>query len=134
MNETAAKEWLTKAWHNLSTAKLLYELDHYTDIIAVEIHYAVEKSLKSFLAYKNKKIPKSHNLLEIYTYIDKFIYFQDNELLLLRDISTYHIQESYPAFNRPLPSKEEIKEVLQFAEKVFKNVCDTLNIEQKELY
>jgi HEPN domain-containing protein len=133
MNKTATKEWLTKAWHNLSTARLLYELDHYTDIIAVEIHYGVEKSLKSFLAFENKKIPKSHNLLEIYTYIDDFISFSNEELLLLKDISTYHIEESYPAFNRPLPQKEEIKEVLEFAEKVFKNVCDTLDIKQEEL-
>jgi len=133
MNKTATKEWLTKAWHNLSTARLLYELNHYTDIIAVEIHYAIEKSLKSFLAFENKKIPKSHNLLEIYTYIDNFISFNSNELLLLKDISTYHIEESYPAFNRPLPLKGEIKEGLEFAEKIFKNVCDTLDIRQNEL-
>jgi HEPN domain-containing protein len=133
MNKTATKEWLTKAWHNLSTARLLYELNHYTDIIAVEIHYAIEKSFKSFLAFENKKIPKSHNLLEIYTYIDDFILFSNDELLLLKDISTYHIEESYPAFNRPLPSRDEIKEGLEFAEKIFKNVCDTLDIKQNEL-
>ena len=133
MNKTATKEWLTKAWHNLSTARLLYELNHYTDIIAVEIHYAIEKSFKSFLAFENKKIPKSHNLLEIYTYIDDFILFSNDELLLLKDISTYHIEESYPAFNRPLPSRHEIKEGLEFAEKIFKNVCDTLDIKQNEL-
>ena len=133
MNKRAAKEWLTKAWHNISAAKLLYEYNHYTDIIAVELHYGVEKSLKSFLAFQNKKIPKSHNLLEIYTYIDEFISFSNEELLLLRDISTYHIEESYPAFNRPLPKKEEIKEVLEFAEEVFKKVCDILEIKQEEL-
>jgi HEPN domain-containing protein len=133
MNKVATKEWLTKAWHNLSTARLLYELNHYTDIIAVEIHYAVEKSLKSFLASKNKKIPKTHNLLEIYAYTNDFITFENSELLLLKDISSYHIEESYPAFNRPLPEKEEIKEVLEFAEKLFKEVCDILDINQEEL-
>ena len=51
MNEISAKEWLEKAWHNLSTAQLLYE-EHYTDIIAVESHYCYEKSLKSFLDKK----------------------------------------------------------------------------------
>jgi len=35
MNKTASKEW-----HNLSSARLLYEVNHYTNIIAVEIHYA----------------------------------------------------------------------------------------------
>jgi HEPN domain-containing protein len=133
MNKTASKEWLTKAWHNLSTARLLYEVNHYTDIIAVEIHYAVEKSLKSFLAYRNQKIPKTHNLLEIYTYIDDFIQFENDELLLLKDISSYHIEEAYPVFNRPLPPKEEIKEVLEFSEKIFEDVCNIFDIQKDEL-
>lgn len=65
MNKQAAKEWLTKSWHNLSTAILLYKAEHYTDIIAVEIHYSCEKTLKTILAYSNKKIPKTHSLIEI---------------------------------------------------------------------
>jgi len=67
MNEQAAREWLTKAWHNLSGAKIFYDANHYTDVTAVELHYAVEKMLKSFLAYENKKIPKIHDLLDIYS-------------------------------------------------------------------
>lgn len=59
MNERSAREWLTKAWHDLSSAKILYEANHYTDTIAVELHYAIEKSFKSFLAYQNKQIPKT---------------------------------------------------------------------------
>jgi len=133
MNKTASREWLIKAWHNLSTAKLLYELNHYTDVIAVEIHYTVEKCLKSFLAYENKKIPKTHNLLELYTHINNYIEFNDNELLLLKDISTYHIEEAYPAFNRPLPPINEIKEVLKFTENIFEDVCKILNIDRQEL-
>ncbi len=133
MNKIATKEWLTKAWHNLSTARLLYEVNHYTDIIAVDIHYAVEKSLKSFLASTNQKIPKTHNLLELYTYIDDFIKFENDELLLLKDISAYHIEESYPAFNRPLPAREEIKEALEFSERIFEDICNILDIQKDEL-
>jgi len=50
MNETASKEWLIKAWHHLSTAELLSEANHYTDVIAIEIHYAAEISLKAFFS------------------------------------------------------------------------------------
>ena len=32
MNEQAAKEWLKKAWHHLSGAKILYSVNHYTDV------------------------------------------------------------------------------------------------------
>lgn len=48
MNEVSATEWLTKAWHNLSSAKILINADHYSDVIAVELHYSIEKILKSF--------------------------------------------------------------------------------------
>ena len=58
MNETAMTEWLVKAWRNVATARLLYSVDHYTVIIAVEIHYAIEKALKAFLAYENKKFQR----------------------------------------------------------------------------
>lgn len=34
MNEQSAKEWLIKAWHNLSGAKLFYEANHYSDVTA----------------------------------------------------------------------------------------------------
>ena len=33
MNEQAAKEWLKKAWHNLSGAKLFYDNNHYSEIV-----------------------------------------------------------------------------------------------------
>ncbi|MEA2011575.1 MAG: HEPN domain-containing protein [Verrucomicrobiota bacterium] len=49
-NKQSAEEWLIKAWHNLSSARLLYDANHYTDIIAVELHDGIEKLLKSFLA------------------------------------------------------------------------------------
>jgi len=43
MNKTTAKEWLQKVWHNLSGARIFYNVNHYTDTIAVELHYTVEK-------------------------------------------------------------------------------------------
>lgn len=48
MNEPAAKEWLTKAWHHYGSAQILYEANHYTDTIAIDLHYAIEVTLKSF--------------------------------------------------------------------------------------
>ncbi len=131
MNEQSAKEWLMKSWHNLSTAQLLFGVNHYTDIIAVDLHYSCEKSLKSILAYQNKKIPKSHDLVEIYKNIIDFITIEEIELL--KQISEYHIEESYPAFNRPLPPREEIKEALDFTEKLFDKVCDILSVDKSEI-
>ena len=132
MNETSAKEWFIKAWHNLSTAKILYDADHYTDIIAVELHYSVEKSLKAFLAYENKKIPKTHDINEVYQLVKKYIILDDH-IDLLNKITQYHIREAYPTFDRILPSKEEIKEALDFTEKLFDKVCKILDVDKKEV-
>lgn len=133
MNEQAAKEWLRKAWHNLSAAKLLFDARHYSDVTAVELHYAVEKSLKSFLAFENKKIPKSHDLVEIYSKIQEKISFDDSEKDLLIVISEYHIEEAYPGFERKLPPTEEIEAVLKFAKVLFGSVCRKLNIDLDEI-
>jgi len=132
MNEQAAREWLIKAWHNLSTAILLYNANHYTDIIAVELHHACEKILKSLLAYGNKKIIKTHDLYEVYKIIQNSIDL-NGDINLLDQISEYHIEESYPSFDRKLPPKEEIKEVLDFAEGLFEKVCDILEIDKYEV-
>jgi len=132
MNKKIAKQWLIKAWHNVSGAKLFYEANHYTDVTAVELHYAVEKTLKSMIVCENKKIPKTHDLYEIYKLIQHFINLEDH-LDLLDRISKYHIEEAYPQYDRQLPSKDEIKEVLDFTEELFTKVCKILDIDKREV-
>jgi len=133
MNEISAKEWLTKAWHHLSSALLLHKAEHYTDVIAVDLHYCAEIALKSFLAYQNKKIQRTHNLIELHSHILGFIDFNENEKDMLRLITTYHIQESYPSPHRRLPPREEISEVLDFTNDLFERVCTLLNISIEEI-
>jgi HEPN domain-containing protein len=132
MNEASATQWLERAWHNLSTAQLLYNADHYTDIIAVELHYCCEKSLKAFLAYENKRILKTHDLVDIYDLVKDYINLKD-DLDLLEQISTYHIAQTYPPFNRVLPSKEDIMVTLKFSQNLFEDVCNKLNIDKESL-
>lgn len=133
MNEKAAKEWITKAWHHFSSAKVLSQANHYTDVIAIDLHYAVEIQLKAFLAYENKKIIKTHDLLELVACIENFISFEEDELDLLDQISKYHIQGSYPTPDRTMPSTKEINEVIRFTEKLFDRVCGILNINLEKL-
>ena len=132
MNEQAAREWLTKAWHNISGAKLFYEANHYTDVTAVELHYGIEKTLKSLLAFENKKMPKTHDVYELYLQVTNFLNLED-DLDLMDQITKYHIEEAYPAPNRHLPPKEEIKKVLVFSEALLKEVCTLLNISIDEI-
>lgn len=133
MNETASREWLSKAWHHFSSAKVLFDANHYTDVIAVELHYAVEITLKSLLAFKNKKIPKTHDLLSIYKLVREKINLSDEEIELLDIISQYHIGESYPTPDRSLPPKEEIIQTIDFTSKIFIKTCAILDIDSESL-
>lgn len=133
MNKQAAIEWLNKAWHHFSSGKLLYEANHYTDVIGIDLHYAVEVTLKAFLAYENRKIIKTHDLNEITNHIDNWIDFTQDEKELMVTISTYHIRGSYPPKDRKMPSRDELKVVIEFAEKLFNRVCKILDIDEKDV-
>ncbi len=61
-NPTYAMEWVIMARKNLETARVLFNANHHTDIIAVEIHQSIEKSMKAVLAYHGVKIPKTQSI------------------------------------------------------------------------
>ena len=86
-NRTLAKEWLVKAYHDLSSAEVLYNANHFTDTIGFDLQQSIEKSLKSFLAFDNKKIRKTHDLTEISALVVGYIQFKDFEIDWL-DIAT----------------------------------------------
>jgi len=133
MNKTSASEWLKKAYHDLKSAQILYDAEHFTDSIGVDLHYSIEKMLKSFLAYQNKKIPKTHNLLELRELVNDYIEFEYSEIVVINIATEYHIDESYPIPEKALPPRDEIKEVLEFAEGLFVKVCSILRIEIEEV-
>ncbi len=133
MNKISAKEWLDIAFHDLKSAQILYDADHYTDTIGCDIQQSIEKVLKSMIAYENKKIPKSHNLLEIYEYTKSKITLSDDEIVFLIKATLYLKEDRYPNPNYLLPPRDEIKEVLDFAFDLFGRVCALLDIDPKEL-
>jgi len=130
-NKIYAKEWIEFAYKNLATAKKLYEVDHYTDIIGIELQQTLEKVLKSLLAFKNKKIPKSHKLIEIAELID--FNFNEEEKFFLEIATSYYKVDRYPNPNYFLPSRDEIKKILDFTEKLFDKVCKILDINKSEV-
>jgi len=132
-NKTYAKEWLTFSLKNLNTAKLLFDVNHYEDIIGIELQQSLEKLLKSIMANENIKIPKDHDLIKLYFTIESFIDILENELVKLRIATNYYKEDRYPNPHYCLPSREEIKEVLDFTEKLFDNVCKILDINIEEV-
>ncbi len=133
MNKTSAKEWLIKSYHNLSSAEILLEAGHFTDIIGTVLHLWLEMMLKAFLAYENKKIKKTHDLLEITSLITHKITFNDDEKRLLVIATNYHLEERYPSQNTGLPEQNEIKNVLNYTNELFDRICGILKIEKNEV-
>ena len=117
---------------NLDTARLLHDAGHYTDIIGVELQQALEKLLKSKLAYDNKPIIKSHKLLEIAIHIDE-LDLDEEQIRKLEIATNYYRVDRYPNPNYFLPTKEEIEEILIFTEELFGIIRDKLGIDQNEL-
>jgi HEPN domain-containing protein len=132
-NKLLAAQWLIKAYHDLSSARILYTADHYTDTIGIELQQAIEKSLKSFLAYENKAIKKSHDLIEISALVKTYIQFSDSEMDLLDMVTAFYIRDRYPVPDLQLPSRRQIKDVLDFAERLFNDVCLILVIDKQEV-
>ena len=131
-NKEYAKEWLRFAYRNLYTARRLYDVDHFTDIIVVDLQQSIEKILKSLLAYKNRKIPKSHYLDELASLVDG-ISFNEDEMFILEKTTDFYREGRYPNPNYLLPSKREAKEILDFAEALFAKVCSICEIVESEM-
>lgn len=133
-NKTAVLEWLTHAHHDLDGAILLFEANHYTDTTSYVLQQAIEKMLKAILAAENKPIKKIHNLLEIYDLVmaDSFTLDED-DLICLSIATAYYTKQKYPTPHKRLPPREEIKEIIQFADRLFHRVFTLLKIDPKEV-
>ncbi len=132
MNKTAFIEWMMIAYHDYKSAQILFEANHYTDSIGNDLQQAIEKSLKSILAFHNKKIPKTHDLFEIYDSIDDII-LNEYQIDFLDIATEYFKEDRYPNPNYSLPSREEIKQVLDFTEDLLKDICKIFNINFDEI-
>lgn len=62
-----------------------------------------------------------------------YIELDEADIDVLVIATEYHIQESYPQYERPLPPRDEIKEVLDFTEAFFTKVCKVLHVDKEEL-
>ena len=67
-NKSYALEWFVIAQRNLETAQLLHQANHYTDVIAIDLHQALEKGLKAILCFQ-------WSINSPYTFFASFIRF-----------------------------------------------------------
>ena len=132
-NKPYALEWLQFSYRNLATALHLFEVNHYTDIIVVDLQQALEKMLKALLANENKKISKTHNLDELASLLGDIIVFEEYEIDLLEKTTDYYREDRYPNPSYSLPTRDETKEILEFTNSLFMKICDLVGINMKEI-
>ena len=133
-NKTYALEWLRFAQKNLDTATLLFEANHYEDIIGIELQQAIEKLFKALFAYNNIKIPKDHDLVKLYFMMEEQIGFLDeDDVMLLRIATDYYKEDCYPNPSYALPSRKEIEKVCHFTAILFDKITKQMQIDIKEI-
>lgn len=132
-NKISSIEWLKIAYHDLLSATILYNANHFTDSIGNDLQQSIEKMLKSIPAYNNEQIKKSHDLLEIYKSMKDKLPLSEEELGYLELATDYFKEVRYPNPCYELPPREEIKQVLDFANSLFQRVCYLLNIPMDEI-
>ena len=123
-----ASEWIELADRNLETAKLLFRENHYTDVIAIELHQALEKTLKSILAFNGIKILKTHNILDLVNQCGIYISLNDVDIDSLIEINDYYENTRYPGPKYSDPSLDEISKNLQIVIDIFNKIAAYIKV------
>lgn len=122
-NRTIANEWLELAKRNLDAAIILFKEKHFNDIIGIELHQSIERSLKAVPAFHNKTVLKTHDLIVLLSNAEEFIKFEIDLNQLLETATDYYVENRYPGggFNF-LPSDKEIEKLIETTDYIYKTV------------
>jgi HEPN domain-containing protein len=126
-NTAYCSEWLDLAYKNIETAKLLIRENHFTDIIAIEIQQAVEKTLKSIFALYGVSIPRTHNIVFLYNSASKHIQLPELDMNQLIMISDYYETERYPGPRYSIPDMQEVSQSVKVAEHLYQYLKDFIS-------
>lgn len=121
------KEWLAKASGDLKAAKYLLQDDDVLDISVYHTHQSAEKSLKTYMVFRQSSIPKTHDLqrlLELCTQKDSSFLTLLDEVLTL---NPYGIYSRYPD-DRFVINKEDAEEAIVRATKILRFVEKKIKI------
>jgi len=127
-NKSIGNEWLDLAKRNLDAAKILFKEKHFNDVIGIELHQSIEKSLKAIPAFHGKTVLKTHDLIVLLSNAEEYLKFENELKKLLETATDYYVENRYPGggFNF-LPSDREIEEVIGSAECIYKIVKEYIN-------
>jgi len=127
-NKSIANEWLELAKRNLDAAKILFKEKHFNDVIGIELHQCIEKSLKAVPAFHNKTILKTHDLIVLLSNAEEYINVDSDFRKLLETATDYYVENRYPGGGFSfLPSCKEIEKVIETADYIYKKADEYIN-------
>jgi HEPN domain-containing protein len=133
-NKKIAIEWVKAAYDDILTIEQIIEFKHLTHIVAFHSQQAIEKVFKALFEYNQMPFQKTHNLEKLYKQIEHIIKVDYDKLELINEL---YIDSRYPGDMGLLPNGkptlDDAKEFYQFAQTIFDEVCEILNVDKKEV-
>ena len=121
-----AEEWFEIGNQELGYAKAAFnDFDNFYSQMCVQCHQAVEKYLKGFLVYYDKKYPITHDLVRILRECAKI---DENFLDFLSEVKTitdYYIELRYPV-HYPARTKEDAQQAIEIAQRIKEFVLEKI--------
>jgi len=131
MKINMSTEWLKASKLDLESIRYIVEVEYLTSVVAFHAQQSIEKSFKAIIEYKNKKIPKQHDLLKLKILIKDVLDIHDDDIL--DTLNNLYIDSRYPGDLGLLPygkpTISDAKEFYVFASDIFERACILLNIE-----
>lgn len=129
-NSKSFQNWLFKAQNDLKAAEGIFGYYEHppTDTICYHCHQVAEKSLKSYLIFKEIKFHKIHDLIVLLN----LSLTRDESLNILREnleiLNQYYIETKYP-LDMPIQySKEESRSAIGKAKLVFQTIKEKIEL------
>lgn len=126
------RAWVDFAHRDLEAARLLADNEYVSNAVLFHSQQCVEKCLKALLEQNRVPVPHIHSVVKLHSVLKKeaeiSLSLKDDELDL---VDAVYIDTRYPSGLGLLPSgfptREDARELLEIAEKVFKETSQTLN-------
>lgn len=121
------QSWLTKAQHDLATArKLAADPDPYYDTALYHCQQAAEKAVKGYLVFQDKEFEKTHDIRETVRlaigYEPRFAEW----MKIAKALTPYAYKFRYPDAANLAPTREEYEEALVDATNLYDFVLSLL--------
>jgi HEPN domain-containing protein len=137
MTKKLPELWLQYAKDDLHSAETLMKASIY-NMVCFHSQQAVEKTLKAIIAFYDKDIMRTHNLIRLYKICEDFhhekLFIEEDWLIFLNDV---YIDSRYPADFGVLPGgqpdQNDAGKALKYANSIFERLRPIIEEDQPHI-